>query len=181
MRIAMGMFRIWKRRAHPGWGIVAGMAGGLMGSWMMNAFLTGAANAEAALQTPEERAKAAEQPAQDDSTMKVADALAQVVTHRPLTHEQKEIGGPLVHYGFGALMGGVYGATAEYWAGSKWGFGSAFGAALFLAADEVMVPAVGLSGPPTEQPLGGQAKYLTAHMVFGVTTEAVRWGIRRLV
>ena len=177
----MGVLGLGEKRRHVGWGIVAGMLGGVVGSWMMNAFLIGAASAETAVQTPEERANAAAQPVGDDSTMKVADALAQAVTHHPLTHEQKEVGGPLVHYGFGALMGGAYGAAAEYWAGSKWGFGSAFGAALFLGADEVMVPAVGLSGPPTEQPLGSQAKYLTAHLVYGVTTEAVRWGICRLI
>jgi hypothetical protein len=43
--------------------------------------------------------------------MKTADAIVSTVTGgRHLSFEQRQKGGPIVHYAFGAIMGGVYGA-----------------------------------------------------------------------
>ena len=54
------------------------------------------------------------------------------------------------------------------------GYGTAFGAALFAVADEVVVPAAGLSDQPTEIPMSLHALALFSHMVYGATTEGVR-------
>jgi uncharacterized membrane protein YagU involved in acid resistance len=53
-----------------------------------------------------------------------------------------------------------------------------FGAALFVAADEIVVPALGLSPQPTESSISSHLYGLAAHLVYGVTTEVVRRGLR---
>ena len=112
--------------------------------------------------------------------MKVADAIAKTTTGHHLTKEQKETGGPIVHYAFGGLMGGVYGGIAEYLPASRIGFGTLFGSGLFAGADLVVVPALGLSKPPTEQPISDHVSHWGAHVIYGATLEFVRRGVRRM-
>ena len=164
---------------------MAGIAGGLAASWVMNLFITqlGSKITEQ-LMTDEQReqqrqaASSQEQQSSDDATMKTADAVVHAVTHgRHLSQQGKRRGGPIVHYTFGALMGGLYGALAE---SSRWtsvGFGTAFGAALFASADLAAVPALKLGPSPAEQPLAQQATPLAAHLVYGVTTDLLRRAI----
>jgi putative membrane protein len=91
------------------------------------------------------------------------------------------VAGPALHYGFGALTGAVYGALAELVPAVTWGAGAPFGTAVWLGADEVTVPALGLSGPPWESPPSVHARALGAHLVYGLTTEGVRRLARRLL
>jgi len=113
----------------------------------------------------------------DDATVKAARSIARAWGHE-LTPDEKKWAGPLVHYTFGALAGGVYGAvTTSSPCLATAGAGTLFGAALWLAADEIGVPAAGLSGSPFDTPLPSHAQALASHLVFGVTTE----GIRKLV
>lgn len=114
----------------------------------------------------------------EDATMKAADLLACEILGRDLSHREKQQAGPFVHYGFGATMGGVYGLLSEYFPRARAGFGLLFGAALFAVADEIMVPALGLSKKPSEFPLSTHANALASHFVYGMTTEAIRKGIR---
>ena len=170
-------------------GILAGIAGGLAASWMMNQFIATAGPAlTEAVETDAEKQQAAQQKAAqgndqpDDATMKTADALTAVVTGgRHLTHGQRAIGGPVVHYTFGALMGGLYGGLAEFSDLPRAGFGTTFGAALFAGADLVGVPAFHLSPPLTEQSPSALATPLAAHLVYGTTVELVRRLTRKLL
>lgn len=98
-----------------------------------------------------------------------------------LSKEEKKTGGPLVHYLFGSITGGIYGGVAEYSRSSRIGAGTVFGSALFLAADELMVPALGLSKPPTQQPASSQVNHWAGHLVYGATVELVRRGLRRIL
>ena len=82
--------------------------------------------------------------------------------------------GPVVHYAFGATMGAVYGGLSAVLPETSLGFGTAFGTALFAVADEIAVPALGLSKPPTETPASSHVMALASHLVWGSTTEAVR-------
>ncbi len=172
------------KRPHLVRGVVAGMVGGLAASWVMNQFLTGVSKATEAVkehQDPQAYRQQQGQEQEEDSTMKVADAVASTVTGRHLSKEQKKIGGPIVHYAFGGLMGGVYGGVAEYSQSSRLGLGTLFGSTLFVGADEVAVPALGLAKPPTQQPAGDQASHWAAHVVYGATVELVRRGVRSLL
>ena len=163
-------------------GILAGVAGGLVASWVMNEFMAGPGSSlTEALNTPEENARAHQQDpeAQQDATMKAADVITETVTGgRHLTWEQQKVGGPLVHYTFGALMGGVYGGLAEVSDLFTSGFGTGFGSALFAGADLFAVTAFHLGPPATETPAHTLATPYAAHLVYGATTELVRRAVR---
>jgi putative membrane protein len=175
---------------HLGRGVVAGIAGGLVASWIMNVFIEGAGpkitHAVESMQgekRDEERDDQHDQAAHDtapkeDATMKAADAIVATVTGgKHLSFEEKQKGGPVVHYAFGALMGGVYGALAEYSPKARAGFGTGFGTALFAGADLVAVPALHLSGSSADAPVSTLATPFAAHLVYGAISE----GVRRLV
>jgi hypothetical protein len=168
--------------AHLASGIVAGIAGGLVASWLMNEFME---NVGPSLQKAVEGNDSAGEdqepvgPKPDDATMKTADAVVSTVTGgRHLSHEGKEKGGPIVHYAFGAIMGATYGALAEGVPATTFGFGTAFGAALFAGADLVAVPALELSGSPGDAPVSTLATPFAAHLVYGAATEVVRRLVR---
>jgi putative membrane protein len=84
-----------------------------------------------------------------------------------------------LHYGFGALTGAAYGVLAELAPGVTRGVGVPFGTAVWLGADEIAVPAFGLSGLPWEHPPSVHARALAAHLVYGVATEGLRRLARR--
>jgi putative membrane protein len=162
-------------------GVLAGLTGGLVASWVMNEFLSGAKKVSEAVETDDERLAAQRQPQGEDATQKVAGAVIEAVTGEKPSREAKQTGGPIVHYVFGTLMGGMYGGIAEYSPAARMGVGSAFGSALFVGADEVMVPLLGLGKKPTEEPVSGQVQHWLAHVVYGATVELVRRGVRRLL
>ena len=118
---------------------------------------------------------------QEPATVKVADAISESVFNHELTKQEKKIAGPTVHYGFGASMGALYGVAAELQPGVTAGAGLVFGALLFLGADEVAVPAFGLSKSPTEVPFSKHAYGLVSHFVYGLTTDLVRRGVRSVL
>jgi len=166
-------------------GILAGIAGGLVASWVMNEFQAGPGKAiTKPVNTPEENAAAAKQNPDDqqDATMKTADKIAETATGgQHLTWEQQKEGGPIVHYAFGALAGGVYGALAEYSSLFSSGYGTGFGSALFASADLFGVPAFHLGPWPTEYPAHTLTTPYAAHLVYGATTELVRRAVRKVL
>ncbi len=171
---------------HLARGIVAGIAGGLVASWVMNEFMENLGSPLQKAVKGEDAASIQKQPENgdkpDDATMKTADAIVSTVTGgRHLSREGKETGGPIVHYAFGALMGAVYGAIAEEIPTATTGFGTAFGAALFTGADLVAVPALNLSQSPENEPASSLATPFAAHLVYGATTEAVRRLVRAML
>ena len=166
-------------------GVLAGAAGGLAAAWIMNEFMTGLGPAvQQAVASDEEKRESQthsneqSQEPREDATMKAADAVTHAATGEHLTREQKEKGGPVVHYAFGALAGGIYGGLAEYSPAARSGFGTSFGGVLFSAADFLAVPAFGLGPWPSDQPASAQATPFAAHIVYGVTTELVRRIVR---
>ena len=165
------------------------MVGGLVASWIMNEFIAGpGVSLRHAVQSDAENAaeaKAAEQAQgepKEDATMKAADRLVSAATGgRHLTFAQEQTGGPIVHYTFGALMGGLYGGLAEYSSAVSSGLGSSFGSVLFAGADLVGVPILNLSELPTEEPASALVTPFAAHLVYGVTTDLVRRFVRAML
>ena len=94
---------------------------------------------------------------------------------------EKEKGGPIVHYAFGALTGGLYGGLAEYSSKVTSGFGTSFGGVLFSTADFLAVPALNLAPSPSDQPASALATPFAAHIIYGATTEFVRRIVRRML
>ncbi len=170
--------------SEPWKGLAAGLAGGLVASWTMNQFQAGWSMASQKLgkHTQESQSRHQTQ-AQGDSegpTEKVADAFSCSVMGRRLsTHEKKKLG-PVVHYAFGTIMGGLYGLLAEVKPTAKIGFGTGYGALLFAGVDEAGLAALGLAKPPTAYPASTHAYALASHLVYGATAEGVRRGIRKI-
>jgi uncharacterized membrane protein YagU involved in acid resistance len=159
---------IWK-------GVVAGAIGGLTAAWAMNMFMTGTTKLEQKVRREQQPPQ--QQSGDEDATVKTARAISESVGH-PLREDEKKPAGSLVHYLFGSAMGALYGLVSEIEPRTRVGFGTAFGAALWLGADEVMVPTLKLGPKPNETPAQVHAKALAAHLVYGATAESVRRGVR---
>ena len=171
---------------HAVRGVLAGMGAGLAASWLMNVFMAGPGEKlNESLKSQEEKIQERVDRIQqeqtggrepkEDATMKAADAVVRAATGgRHLSFEGKQKAGPVVHYVFGALMGGLYGGLAEYSRAVRKGFGTAFGGAVFAGADLVAVPAFHLSPPLSATRPKALANPLAAHLVYGATTELLR-------
>ncbi len=176
-------------------GALAGFVGGLVASWTMNQFqaalgrllegvekshgaqsLKPSGGQEAVREMREEPEEESEE--QEDATEKLADAVAEKVLGRELLKDEKEVAGAVVHYAFGAAMGGVYGIATEVAPEVSVGLGLPFGAVFWLTADELAVPLLGLAKPPDQYPLSTHVYSLASHLVYGLTAEAVRRVVR---
>jgi putative membrane protein len=180
-----------RRNERSAWkGLVAGAAGGLVGAIIMTEFQNAWNKAGEKGRSSDSRTQQGslrpwngehQQEEKEDATMKTAGKLAHVAG-KELTHEERKQASPLIHYGFGMAMGALYGMAMEtsprQVRAQRIPFaGSVFGSALFLGADEMAVPALGLA-EASESPsrhLYGWA----SHLVYGLTAEFVRRQVRK--
>lgn len=176
---------VWK-------GLAAGLIGGLIASWTMNRFqvvwsnLTednqkspGAQSSQDGLETESRESAPQTSEVQDDTTVRAASAVVEGLFDHKLTHSEKQIAGPVVHYTLGAGVGGLYGAMAEVAPEVTAGAGLPFGAVFWLVVDEGAVPLLGLSKGPAAYALSTHVYALSSHLVYGLTTELVRRAVRR--
>ncbi|HYH00549.1 MAG TPA: hypothetical protein VD837_15550, partial [Terriglobales bacterium] len=73
------------------------------------------------------------------------------------------------------------GALAEVTPVTTKALGAPFGAAVWLGADEIAMPAAGLSQRPTREPFVSHVRALGAHLVYGVATELSRRALLRVM
>lgn len=175
-------------------GLAAGAVGGLAAAFVMNQFQAAWARIGAGEQrshgaqslqqgTPRHgvgrdlQAEGVDRP-EDDATERLANAISVKVLERGLTEREKDAAGTVFHYAMGLTSGALYGALAEFAPAAKRGAGLPFGAAVWLVADEGLVPAAGLSKSADEYPLSVHAYSIASHLVFGLTAEAVRRAVR---
>lgn len=90
------------------------------------------------------RAHGSEAP-RNDATGRLASAWAEGLANRKLTKREQEIAGTASHYGFGVAAGTLYGLAAEFTPRITTAGGLPFGAFIWIAADEGVVLALGLS------------------------------------
>lgn len=152
-------------------GALAGMAGGLAGSLAMVEFQSWWSKMS------HQNSNSSGEPA----TVKAARAISEKALHRRLPDRQKNAAGELVHYAFGTLNGAAYGALAELSPRVRAGGGALFGAVLFAAADEALVPMLGWSRGPWRYPASSHLYGLASHLVYGVATNTVRYLVRAAV
>ncbi|HKR00713.1 MAG TPA: DUF1440 domain-containing protein [Pyrinomonadaceae bacterium] len=186
-----------KRESDVLKGALAGFIGGLVASWTMNQFQAALGSLIEGIDKPHgaqslkpaggqegvreiRREPEEDSPEQEDATEKIADAIAENIFGHKLDKDEKETAGAVVHYAYGAAMGGVYGIAAEVAPEVGAAAGLPFGAVVWLAADEVAVPLLGLAKPPSEYPLSTHAYSLASHLVYGLTAELVRRNIRKV-
>jgi len=161
---------MWKRRKPSVWkGLAAGMVAGLAAAWTMNQFQ--------ALTSRKRKAQRDDQ----NPTVKAAERISKGVLHRRLPRDRKKQAGAAVHYAYGALAGGLYGALAERSKPVRKLAGILYGAVLWLLGDEVAVPLLRLSKAPTEYPVSNHAMALASHVVYGATTDLVRRAVRTAI
>lgn len=179
------MLMLSRRRPRAWKGLIAGLAGGLAAAVVMTQFQSAWSKAGKALKAEQDGVGNNESTsqAQEDPTMKAAGKLAALAGYE-LSQEQKKKAGPIIHYGFGAAMGATYGLMKEF-APTKVralhpaSIGGGYGTALFVGADEVMVPALGLSQPPQKSPLSSHIYGWASHLVYGLTLAFVCNLVRR--
>lgn len=153
-------------------GIAAGAIGGLAGALAMNQF------SRLKKKLPGHGQGRQQSGEGEPATVKAARRASLEVLHKPLPDEYKEQAASAVHYLFGALAGASYGAAAEVLPDTRVALGTVFGAGLWLSADEVLVPALGLAKGPREYPVEVHASALASHLIYGLTTEVVRRAVR---
>src|ERR1700761_7825472 len=105
--------------------------------------------------------------------------LLNLMSTEPLSEEEEEVSVRAIHWGFGALVGGIYGALAEYQPIVTGRLGPDFGLALCGMTHVSALPMLGLTETPENQTVREHASELATHAVYGVTTELVRRGARR--
>ena len=175
-------------------GLAAGIVGGLVASAVMNQFQAlwsrlaeGVERSHGAQSLQQgaprqgvgrELQAEGKDDAQDDAPERLANAISVGVLDRELTDREKDVAGTAFHYAMGTTSGALYGAVAEIVPAVKAGAGLPFGAAVWLAVDEGLVPAAGLSKSPREYPLSIHAYAFASHLVYGLTTELVRRAVR---
>ena len=100
---------------------------------------------------------------------------------RELTKAKRNLAALLLHYGFGATTGALYGALASKSDLFTSGFGSAFGTAFFAIgyafAPEDLKPSV----PPHDEHMVSVVYEWLTHVVYGVTLEVGRRGAEAML
>ena len=196
MQHVNGDTNVWK-------GLIAGLAGGLVASWTMNQFQAAWTRVAEGFEKPHgaqsmqpsegsnpnempDSSNAlseskAEKEDQDDATVETAKVISRNVLGHEITESEKKPAGAAVHYAFGTLTGGLYGAMAEVTPQVTAGVGLPFGAVFWVVADEVAVPVLGLAKRPTEYPVSTHVYALASHLVYGVTAELSRRAVRQVL
>ena len=178
-------------------GLVAGLAAGLVASWTMNQFQAAWTRLAAGFEkshgaqsmqpsegpNPNETSgqSAEEKEQQDDATVETAKVISRNLLGHELQESEKKAAGAAVHYAFGAVTGGLYGAMAEVTPQVTAAAGLPFGAVFWVVADEVAVPVLGLAKGPTEYPVSTHVYSLASHLVYGVTAELSRRAVRQVL
>jgi putative membrane protein len=170
-------------------GAVAGVIAGALASWVMNRYseieskpvAVRRGEAAEAASRPVSTAETSEKSEGGDATVKTAQLISTRLLDHDLTDDEKKIAGPAVHYGYGTLVGGLYGFLAEIVPFVGIGLGIPYATLLWLGGDEVAVPQLGLGKPITETKPSEHASALASHFVYGVTLDIGRRIFKHLI
>ena len=86
---------------------------------------------------------------------------------------------PTLNWGFGTLIGGVYGVVAELQPETTAWAGIPFGLTVNRVAHKQLLPAMGLIDPAARQPVQRRMSNWTSYLAYGLATEVVRRAIRK--
>jgi hypothetical protein len=170
---------------------MAGLAGGLIGAFTMNAFARavnsarGGDEADGATHGTDRIGRGAQPPqargeASQDAAVQIGAAAYRTVTGRIPDRETRLRLGTAAHYAFSAVAGLTYAVAAPRVRLITAGRGVVYGTLVWAVADEGVTPALGLSRSPEEIPPGVHAYALMAHWVYGLTVDAIWRGGRAL-
>ncbi len=147
-------------------GAFAGLVGGLAGSFVMTQLSVQAQRLVPSL------AGSSGDTHEDDAHDPKVKLAEKIEGHEP-SPEVAAAAKPLVHYGFGAGMGALYGALTALRPEIAAAWGLPFGAAVWLAADEAGLKIFDLARS-SGQPTSAHALSLGTHLAFGAVTDLIR-------
>jgi hypothetical protein len=167
-------------------GVAAGFIGGLAATWAMNRFQALWSELAHGYQS---QSAAGSEDARDwqerheggNANELFAHAVTTRTIDRRLTSDELKIAAPIVHYAFGSSMGALYGAVSEVVPSTRALAGTAYGTSVWIGADEIVVPLMGLSKRSGELPAEAHVQAFASHLVFGFATEAVRRAVRSAI
>jgi hypothetical protein len=98
----------------------------------------------------------------------------------PRAKESRQLLGNLVHWGYGLMQGGYYGACRSRAGWPDLRGGMLHGASLWLVGDEFIAPVLGLQPGPAAASGPEHLNRLGAHMAFSLTAAATTQLLRRI-
>jgi hypothetical protein len=159
-----------RRRPSLARDALRGALAGLAASWVMEQAQLRVIQRLGSART-RDREEAAQQ-GLEPATVQVANAAARLIGRAPLGGTPRKVGAETVHYGTGAAFGALFGAVAPRIAFPLLAAGTLYGLLVWMANDELLVPALGFSRAPTAYPASVHAKAAASHAVYGVATGA---------
>lgn len=147
---------------------LAGVASGLVASWVMEAAQ------RRIMRLGGQETKRQETEAQgglEPATVQAARRAASLA-RRDLPEARTAAAGEAVHYAVGAAFGLLFALGARRWRIPLLVGGALYGAGVWLLNDEALVPALGFSRRPWAYPASTHAKALAAHLIYGTATGA---------
>lgn len=175
-------------------GMAAGLLAGCAAAWAMNQFQqlrpqnspqgggdTGKEAKSKAQETEGQQGLHQSEDLDENATVMTAKRISRKLFEHELSESEKQWAGPAVHYGYGSIVGALYGGLAELLPVTSAGLGLPFGFALWLLGDEIAVPALGLGKHPKEYSPQVHADALAAHFMYGATTDLLRRVLRHVV
>lgn len=108
----------------------------------------------------------------ESATAALGRILYQAVEEREPDKATKTALSNLVHWSYGILHGGLYGAVRPALAGGDLLGGAIFGAGLWIVGDELAVPLLGLQDGPSAAPPSTHLNRLALHLAYGMATAA---------
>ncbi|HEV2108874.1 MAG TPA: hypothetical protein VGR16_11470 [Thermomicrobiales bacterium] len=172
-------------------GFVLGLAGGVVGTVAMEGYwkaVTVALGADPRVATTDDGVDALKDVSlvgrqhmkEEGSTAAMGRiAFEQIAGKAPESDETKSVLSYEVHYAYGALQGGLYGAMTGDRGSRDVTDGALFGTALWLLGDEGAVSLLGLTEGPGSYPLKQHLARWGAHLVYGLATAATVKALRK--
>jgi uncharacterized membrane protein YagU involved in acid resistance len=111
---------------------------------------------------------------EEPATVKAAEAMV-----GPIAEESKERAGTIAHYVMSGLTGAIYGALLQVSPRGGIGRGLAYGSAVWLVADETIVPLLRLARAPWTYPVRTHVLALLAHLTYGAALDGGSRLLRR--
>ncbi len=118
-------------------------------------------------------------PPQPDGRTPPPVALVEQMTHRNLEGAERQVAQQTIHFVFGALAGAAYGALAEFEPSLAAWRGAAFGVTVNRVTHEYLLPRMGLSATPDQQPMQERISEWVSHAVYGIITDTTRRVVRK--
>lgn len=108
----------------------------------------------------------------EEPTAKLAEKVAEGVLDTSIEEDTKQIAGQAIHWGYGAGWGAFYGIAQSSLRMPHFLHGTLFGALVAIVAS-TLVPAMGLTPPPSQQPTPISVMQLVQHLIYGWVTALV--------